>query len=897
MRIIRFLFTAILVLSTTGSIHAQTEGILNKLLAPGPLIEAHHQLEGSDCLKCHASGKGIPDGKCLDCHKEIKKFVDDRKGFHGKLDESCIQCHRDHKGRSFESMTINENSFDHQKTGFSLEGKHEKIKCSECHLDKRGVKSARPGEIRYFGKTSSCASCHKKEDIHFYKGEWSKKDCNTCHGVRTWKDDIKFSHKRDTGYELTGAHEDLKCNKCHKPNEKTRTAVYQWPHLKANQCLSCHDNFHKTTLSHRFTGKNGGECTKCHTQDDWKIASFNHTVVNFPLRGKHATINCNKCHVQSTKTAKLESKNYVWHGLEKKTACASCHSDYHAFGKFESKRLGILQKCQSCHSEESWQQTKNFDHNRQTRYAIDGKHADLKCNECHVPRSTELQKTNTKPVGKYFWKDLTTKTCESCHKSPHIGVFSQKMLAEKCTKCHVTDGWKQSKSQKNFNHSQTRFELTGKHKSISCNECHLIDKKQVYKFASFEKQFCIDCHKNQHLKQFSPKFANQSCNECHTTEKFEKLKPFNHDVTQYKLRDAHAKLNCTECHVSTSEKFETKSAHIKHQFLFPELGKKACVTCHTDYHRGQLTMDCAKCHSEKTWKKPKFDHNSDSQFALKGKHQDLKCDQCHRPLRGQFVKFAGQNFQVTRYKPLSSKCSDCHSDYHGGQLDNNCAKCHFEKSWKETKFNHDTDSRFPIKGKHEELACNKCHVKMSGQSVKFAEKTFPLIRYKPINPNCIECHKDPHQGSLGKRCTSCHNENDWKKISDFHRGFTLHGVHYAISCNECHRDSRHLGGLSDQCFICHQKDDVHSGALPQCGECHLQQAWEHTKFKHSMTFFPLRGVHRTLQCNECHRNGIYRGTPNQCIDCHRSDAAAVSNPTHVMPNFTNCKSCHNQFSF
>ncbi|HPI39451.1 MAG TPA: cytochrome c3 family protein, partial [Pseudobdellovibrionaceae bacterium] len=113
-------------LLSSAIVSAETEGILNKLLAPGPLIEGHKSLEGKDCLKCHDAGKGISETKCLSCHKEIKPFVESQKGFHGiaAQNKTCIQCHKDHKGRAFDSTVVDEKSFDHLKmTGYSLEGK------------------------------------------------------------------------------------------------------------------------------------------------------------------------------------------------------------------------------------------------------------------------------------------------------------------------------------------------------------------------------------------------------------------------------------------------------------------------------------------------------------------------------------------------------------------------------------------------------------------------------------------------------------------------------------------------------------------------------------------------------------------------------------------------------
>lgn len=37
---------------------------------------------------------------------------------------------------------------------------------------------------------------------------------------------------------------------------------------------------------------------------------------------------------------------------------------------------------------------------------------------------------------------------------------------------------------------------------------------------------------------------------------------------------------------------------------------------------------------------------------------------------------------------------------------------------------------------------------------------------------------------------------------------------------------------------------------------------------HNQTSFPLDGRHRDLPCESCHRQGVYKGTPTRCFDCH-----------------------------
>ena len=103
--------------------------------------------------------------------------------------------------------------------------------------------------------------------------------------------------------------------------------------------------------------------------------------------------------------------------------------------------------------------------------------------------------------------------------------------------------------------------------------------------------------------------------------------------------------------------------------------------------------------------------------------------------------------------------------------------------------------------------------------------------------------------------------------------------------------------MSESCQMCHRKDDVHSGGLPECKECHRQEFWEVTTFKHSRTSFPLRGMHRTLACNSCHSNGIYQGKSSECISCHMKDKNKSTTVNHNIAGFENCMECHNQFVF
>ncbi|MCK5221761.1 MAG: cytochrome c3 family protein, partial [Candidatus Aminicenantes bacterium] len=92
-----------------------------------------------------------------------------------------------------------------------------------------------------------------------------------------------------------------------------------------------------------------------------------------------------------------------------------------------------------------------------------------------------------------------------------------------------------------------------------------------------------------------------------------------------------------------------------------------------------------------------------------------------------------KKIKVARYKPISTKCYDCHS-----------------------KFDHNTTS-FPLKGRHRSTDCKQCHNKKI-PNVKRYNKSDSGIK------KCVSCHKSPHPGVKGE-CAKCHNEETWRTDS------------------------------------------------------------------------------------------------------------------------------------
>jgi hypothetical protein len=77
-----------------------------------------------------------------------------------------------------------------------------------------------------------------------------------------------------------------------------------------------------------------------------------------------------------------------------------------------------------------------------------------------LPANRELIKM--KDLSKSFFGQ--SPSCIPCHSDPHKG-----QLGNECTKCHNVKSWK---AAKDFDHSKTRYPLTGLHIKVPCEKCH-----------------------------------------------------------------------------------------------------------------------------------------------------------------------------------------------------------------------------------------------------------------------------------------------------------------------------------------------------------------------------------------------------------------------------------------
>lgn len=463
--------------------------------------------------------------------------------------------------------------------------------------------------------------------------------------------------------------------------------------------------------------------------------------------------------------------------------------------------------------------------------------AEGECANCHVR----------------FEREGQNRLCRDCHKDVGQDMVQKqgyhgRIREQACRACHTEHKGREARivvlDEKQFDHTLTDYPLKGKHTETECIKCHRLGSK--YRSA---QSACIACHKkdDEHKGRLGAK-----CADCHAELDWKEAR-FDHDTTDFKLEDKHAKAKCKDCHKDN---------------VFKDT-PMACVSCHRkdDKHKGRFGEKCQTCHNARTWDVMLFDHDADTKYRLRGKHRQTQCGACHTG---------------TLYRDrLQTACASCHKkdDKHKNTLGEKCGDCHVERDWKEARFDHDR-SRFPLRGKHHDIECKTCH------------KT-QVFRGTPMS--CFACHQkdDKHKGSLGEKCGDCHGERDWKE-NRFDHGktrFALLGKHRDVRCDDCHKERKYKN-TPVACLACHKKDDVHKGQLGEkCEQCHSAQDWTRTTFNHGRTRFPLLGGHMLVECKKCHTTAQYKDAKTECLACHEKE------DVHKRRLGVQCETCHNARSW
>lgn len=437
----------------------------------------------------------------------------------------------------------------------------------------------------------------------------------------------------------------------------------------------------------------------------------------------------------------------------------------------------------------------------------------------------------------------------------------------------------------------------------NCTKCHVIGEKET-------TSKCLECHveiqnlQNQNKGYHaSEEVKAKKCAACHSDHhglEFEIVrfdqKEFDHSLAGYELIGKHSKLECNACHKESLIKNKISQ---KKESSFLGLGTD-CLSCHEDVHQKTLSTNCVSCHNQEVFKPAvNFDH-SKTKYPLEGKHQHLDCAKCHKTILQN-----GKNFQ--QYAGVDYKnCTNCHEDVHENRFGNDCKKCHDLQSFKQVKvtnnLNHN-QTKYPLQGAHQKVDCKKCHLKSYTTPIKFA--------------NCVDCHKDYHEGQFKKNntiqdCADCHTNLSFSPTTytlGRHQksAFSLEGAHVAVPCFECHKrnekwDFRNPGKL---CIDCHEnihEDYLDKKYMPNndCSSCHSVNIWREINFDHNKTAFNLEGKHLDSDCRDCHFKEVnsqrvqqFKWDSESCTNCHLDKHFKQFD----IDGITSCVKCHTSFNW
>jgi hypothetical protein len=754
-----------------------------------PLRGKHRRAE---CGRCH--DRRLVDEPLV---REVLEKQPRRETFLG-APTACARCHFDeHRGAAgadcqrchAEDAWRPARLFDHARTAYPLAGRHAKVACAKCHRVEQdpAPRAATPGQtppvsprsfVRYRPVAfQACTDCHKDPHQGRFGGA-----CASCHSPDDWRKVSGAARERAfherTRYPLRGAHARARCEACHPPS---RPAAARYRGIAFARCTDCHADAHLGQLAalRRPAGAGEATCDGCHGLEAWLPARFeteDHDRLSYRLEGAHRAVACVLCHprdpaleerVPRRLRAELQGAarplrvSLARLAVKGASDCRTCHRDPHG-GQLDARLAAG--GCASCHEVASFRKIR-FDHAKDSRFALTGKHAKAACGACHRPDAS----------GVVRYRPLEA-ACASCHADPHAGQLAAAGATD-CGRCHGTESWKEPLR---FVHRRpfTEFALEGKHARVACDRCHPPVRvegveAQVRRYRPLPTE-CEDCHADFHRGAFralaagapegqaerpAPATAREGegrpdlrarpprpvegvktrCAACHSADGWDRV-AFAHARTGFPLEGRHAEAPCKGCHAEGS---------------FAGAVPRACAACHRDVHQGRLGQACDRCHDATAWAATTFtaDAHRRTAFPLTGRHAVVPCESCHGDARDRGFT-----------RPVRD-CVACHeADFARAQTSaalphdpglTTCRGCHGTFRFQPAAFPAH-DACFPIRsGHHAGVRCRDCHTSIP-----------PVV--EPLSCtsgsfDCRRCHScaehDPVSGfdcTTSRRCYECH---------------------------------------------------------------------------------------------------------------------------------------------
>ncbi len=311
----------------------------------------------------------------------------------------CLKCHGEHGSvKKFPDGDYISTYVDANALALSV---HRSLHCTQCHkefTDQRHPDRAFRNKLQFRIKESH--------------------GCRECHPEAT----LKSRAIHEALFKKEGAGEAMVCTNCHSAHAVTPISGGNVSKSEEQYCLRCHASEKQMSLKsgervsiqvkvselHDSPHKNVG-CSDCH----FGFSADEHPRMQFRSARQYRLASseiCRRCHYDMYSKAS-EGVHYTMLSVGKLEAptCIDCHGG-HAVSSFGNDRLGIVQKCKSCHE-------KVYEVYARSVHGA----ALLKENNKDVPICTDCHSSHSikDPASSEFRESLT-ETCAKCHANATI---------------------------------------------------------------------------------------------------------------------------------------------------------------------------------------------------------------------------------------------------------------------------------------------------------------------------------------------------------------------------------------------------------------------------------------------------------------------------------------------
>ena len=220
-----------------------------------------------------------------------------------------------------QAQTAIRSNFDHDSTGFRLEGAHLISNCGACH--DKGI---------FVGTLRECQDCHKhggsvtatpKPARHILASE----RCESCHAVRSFLPLRRMDHNEAIG----------PCASCHNNQVAPGKPVDHPP--AGDQCEACHLTVAFSPVSRFDHTGIVDNCFSCHN---------NVVATGKPPDHLPTTNICEDCHNVNTWSLVINFNHSQALGT-----CSGCHNGILASGQ-DADHIPTTAECDACHNTVSW---------------------------------------------------------------------------------------------------------------------------------------------------------------------------------------------------------------------------------------------------------------------------------------------------------------------------------------------------------------------------------------------------------------------------------------------------------------------------------------------------------------------------------------------------------------